>query len=266
MDNFWPALALTTGAGMATAVGSLIALAWKRPGPRYMAFTLGFSAGVMIHVSYVELLQGGVDGLAELQGSARAGFLIGHAAFFAGMVAMLLIDVLVSHTYILEEPRAPKETPGGARSPAGLRRASILVALGIGIHNFPEGMATFVSAMQDMSLGVSLAVAIALHNIPEGIAVAVPVYAATGSSRKAFCWSLLSGLSEPVGALLAALVLMPILNAFVLAIVLCVVGGFMVYIAFDELLPVASSYGQEHVSIVGVLLGMAVMTASLALF
>jgi ZIP family zinc transporter len=137
------------------------------------------------------------------------------------------------------------------------------VALGIGIHNFPEGMATFAGALQDLSLGVAIAGAIALHNIPEGLAVSAPIYAATGSRRKAFLWSFLSGVAEPAGAAVAALVLMPFLTETVLGLMLAVVAGIMVFISLDELVPVARSFGQEHLSIVGVGLGMAVMAASL---
>jgi ZIP family zinc transporter len=142
---------------------------------------------------------------------------------------------------------------------------SLLVALGVAIHNFPEGMATFAGTLQDTSLGVSIAVAIAVHNIPEGVAVGAPVYAATGSARRAFLWSFLSGVSEPVGALVAGLLLLPFLTPTVLACALCAVGGFMIYIAFDELLPVAQSYGKHHLAIIGVLAGMATMALSLAL-
>ncbi len=247
--SFFAAMVLTTIAGLSTTIGSLIAVFYKNPGPRYMAFTLGFSAGVMILVSFVELLQ---------QGIASLGFSQAHLAFFIGILAMFIIDLMLPHTYILEEPIKPR---GGKK----LRRTAVLVALGIAIHNFPEGMVTFAGALNNMNTGIALAVAIAIHNIPEGIAVAVPVYSATGSAKKAFWWSFLSGVSEPVGALLAGLILMPFLNDIVLGWMLCLVAGFMVFISFDELLPVAHSYGEEHVAIVGVVSGMAVMALSLAL-
>ena len=139
----------------------------------------------------------------------------------------------------------------------------MFVALGIGIHNFPEGMASFVGALQDPSLGISIAVAIAIHNIPEGLAVAAPIVAATGSRKKAFWWSLLAGLAEPVGAGVAALVLFPFLSDAVLGYILAAVAGIMVFITLDELIPVSRSFGKEHLSIVGVGLGMAVMALSL---
>jgi ZIP family zinc transporter len=246
--NITAALALTAVAGLATTIGSLLGIFVTKPGPRFMALTLGFAGGVMILVSFVELLQGGIEAV---------GFGPAHVAFFAGMAGMFLIDFLIPHEYMAERHRAA----GGGQE--GLLRTGVLVALGIGIHNFPEGMATFAGALQDLSLGVAIAAAIALHNIPEGLAVSAPVYAATGSRSKAFLWSFLSGVAEPVGAAVAALVLLPFLTETVLGLMLAVVAGIMVFISLDELVPVARSFGQEHLSIVGVGLGMAVMAASL---
>ena len=246
--NIAVALALTALAGLSTTIGGLLGIFVKKPGPRFMALTMGFAGGVMILVSFVELLQGGVE---------TVGFGPAHLAFFAGMLGMFLIDFLIPHEYMAEHHHA------GGNGQGALMKTGLLVALGIGIHNFPEGMATFTGALQDVSLGVAIAGAIALHNIPEGLAVSAPVYAATGSRRKAFLWSFLSGLAEPAGAAVAALVLMPFLNDAVLGLMLAAVAGIMVFISLDELLPVARSFGQEHLSIVGVGLGMAVMAASL---
>jgi len=144
-----------------------------------------------------------------------------------------------------------------------LLKTGLFVALGIGIHNFPEGMAAFAGALEDPALGIAIAVAIAIHNIPEGLAVSAPVYAATGSRGKAFLWSFLSGVAEPIGAGLAALVLMPFLSEMVLGFVLASVAGIMVFISLDELVPVARSFGEEHLSIVGIVAGMMVMALSL---
>lgn len=251
MDStFLVALLFATLAGLSTTIGSVIGIFYKEPGPKYMAFTLGFSAGVMILVSFVELLQAGIESL---------GFIYGHLAFFLGMGLMFLIDISLPHIYILEEQ------DGKDSSNIKLRRASILVALGIAIHNFPEGMATFAGTLKDIHVGLALAVAIAIHNIPEGIAVAVPVYASTGSRRKAFLWSFLSGVSEPIGALIAGLLLAPFLNGAVLGWMLSGVGGFMVFISLDELLPISHLYGEEHLSIVGATAGMVVVALSLAI-
>jgi len=248
--DVWTALLLTTVAGLSTTIGSLIGLVVRKPGARFMGFTLGFSAGVMILVSFVELLQNSIEAI---------GFLRAHVAFFVGMVVYFLIDMLVPHEY------AGKHETGGKESTSKMMRAGVLIALGIGIHNFPEGMATFVGALEDVNLGIAIAVAIAIHNIPEGLAVSVPVYAATGSRGKAFLWSFVSGLSEPAGAVLAAVVLMPLLSGSFFGWVLAAVAGIMVAISMDELMPSAKAFGSEHMPIVGVIVGMLIMAVSLML-
>lgn len=243
------ALLLSTLAGLSTTLGSVLGIFVRKPGPRFMTLTLGFSGGVMVLVSFVELLQGGIEAL---------GFAPAHLAFFGGMVAMFAIDALIPHDYMAEHHCTEVETRNGQ-----LLKTGLFVALGIGIHNFPEGMASFAGTLEDPSLGIAIAIAIALHNIPEGLAVSAPVYVATGSRGKAFLWSFLSGVAEPVGAGLAALVLMPFLNETVLGFVLAAVAGIMVFISLDELVPVARSFGEEHLSIVGVVVGMIVMSLSL---
>lgn len=243
------ALLLSALAGLSTTIGSALGLFVRKPGPRFMALTLGFSGGVMVLVSFVELLQGGIQ---------ATGFGPAHLAFFGGMLAMFLIDVLVPHDYIAETH--PAEEGAHQRR---LLKTGLFVALGIAIHNFPEGMAAFAGAIEDPSLGTAIAAAIAIHNIPEGLAVSAPVYAATGSRAKAFWWSFLSGIAEPAGAGLAALVLVPFLTPTVLGLVLAAVAGIMVFISLDELVPAARSFGHEHLSIVGVMVGMVVMALSL---
>jgi ZIP family zinc transporter len=251
------ALLLSALAGLSTTIGSLLALFVRKPGSRLMTLTLGFSGGVMILVSFVELLPGGIDAL---------GFAPANLVFFGGMMAMFLIDALIPHDYMAEHHHTEV---GGASAPAAqdlrsrLLKAGLFVALGLGIHNFPEGMATFATSLSDPQMGIAIAVAIAFHNIPEGLAVSAPVYAATGSRGKAFWWSFLSGVAEPVGALLAAAVLMPFLSEAVLGGLLSAVAGIMVFISIDELLPVSRAYGEEHLSIVGIVGGMAVMALSL---
>jgi ZIP family zinc transporter len=246
------ALLLTTLAGLSTTVGSLLVFVVREPGPRFMALSLGFAAGVMILVSFAELLPAGIEALGPG---------LGYAAFFAGLVAMFALDVAVPHSY------------GGVadcdgRSPSSdsrLLRLGLFVALGIGIHNLPEGMATFAGTMADKQLGMAIAVAVAIHNIPEGLAVAAPVYAATRSMKKAFLWSFLSGLAEPVGAALAVVVLLPFLEGPALAGMLAGVAGLMVFISLDELMPAAREHGEGHLAIIGAIAGMAVMALSLGL-
>lgn len=245
------ALGLTAFAGLSTTIGSLLGLIVKDPGPRFMSLTLGFSAGAMILISFVELLNAGIDSI---------GFLWAHVAFFAGITGMFLVDVLIPHEYIGQVDRKKKAQEDK------LLKTGVFVAIGIGIHNFPEGMATFAGTLEDVGLGVAIAIAIAVHNIPEGLAISVPVYAATKSRKKAFWWSFLSGVAEPVGAGIAALFLMPILTHALLGWVLSIVAGIMVYISFDELVPLSQSYGREHLPIVGLIIGMAVMAFTLWLF
>ena len=242
------ALILTSLAGLSTTIGSLIAFLVKEPSKKFISLIMGFSAGVMILISFVELLNAGIE---------ASTFLIGHIFFFFGMILMLVIDIGISHKYEFED----KEKKSNNK----LEKTSLLVMLGIFIHNFPEGMATFVGTLKSVEMGILLAVAIAIHNIPEGIAVAVPIYTSTKSSKKAFFWSFISGVSEPLGALIAGLVLFPFINDFVLGAVLAIVGGFMVYISLDELLPASRYSGFEHLSIIGIIIGMIVMALSLAL-
>jgi ZIP family zinc transporter len=221
-----------------------------------MTLTLGFSGGVMVLVSFVELLAGGIETI---------GFAAANLAFFGGMVLMFLIDALIPHDYMAEHHHPEVDSHQGEQEEmkSRLLKAGLFVALGLAIHNFPEGMASFATALSDPQVGIAIAIAIAIHNIPEGLAVSAPVYAATGSRGKAFWWSFLSGVAEPVGALLAAIVLLPFLNEVVLGVLLSAVAGIMVFISVDELLPVSRAYEEEHLSIVGVIAGMAVMSLSL---
>lgn len=254
-ENMGTALLLTTLAGLATTVGSVLGIVVRRPGRKLLGITLGFSAGVMILVSFVELLPNGTQALEAVKGAN--GFLHANLAFVGGVIAFFLLDLLVPHDYEGDHDH-PKRMEGGK-----LERTGILTALGIGLHNFPEGIITFVGTLQDVRLGVALATAIALHNIPEGLAISAPVYAATGSRRKAFLWSFLSGVSEPVGALLAAVVLMPFLSDAVMGYTLAAVAGVMVAISLDELIPAAKALSDDHLPLLGVTLGMLVMALSL---
>ena len=244
------ALLLTAGAGLSTTFGSLLVFVVRRPGARFMALALGFAAGVMILVSFAELLPKAVE---------EIGFARGYLAFFVGLGLMFALDVAIPHSYEGVADHRPLDREADPR----LLRLGLFVALGIGIHNFPEGMATFAGTLADPNLGIAIAVAIAIHNIPEGLAVAAPIYAATGSRGRAFVWSFLSGVSEPVGAGLAALVLWPYLHGAMLAVVLAGVAGLMVYISLDELLPAAREHDQTHLAIIGTTTGMAVMALSL---
>jgi ZIP family zinc transporter len=264
--NLILAFGLTLLAGLATGIGSALAFFTKRTNTRFLALALGFSAGVMIYVSFVEILRKARESLAGIMGEP-AGSWATAAAFFGGIAFIAAIDRLVP---AIENPHEahPVEDMSNLRKAHNMRalmRMGAMSALAIGIHNFPEGLATFSAALSDPSLGVAIAVAIAIHNIPEGVAVSVPVYYATGNRRRAFALSFLSGLSEPVGALLGWLVLMPFMNGAVLGIVFGAVAGIMVFISLDQLLPTAEKYGEHHLAIYGLVAGMAVMALSLLL-
>ncbi len=257
-------LLLTLGAGLATGIGSVIAFFARRTNKRLLAFSLGLSGGVMVYVSFVELLRQAQEALTTEWGT-RPGMVAATAAFFVGILLIGVIDRLVPSFENPHEARPLEELEQPKPQDLKLKRMGVMTALAIGIHNFPEGIATFTAAAENLTLGVAIAVAIAIHNIPEGIAVSIPIYYATGDRGKAFRLSLLSGLAEPVGALLAYLVLMPLMSPTLMGCILAAVAGIMVYISIDELLPAAREYGEAHIAIYGVVAGMALMALSLIL-
>jgi len=252
-DNVGMALLLTTIAGLSTGIGSAIAYFIKKPKMIYLSFSLGFSAGVMIYVSFMELLPTALEDISEE---------LVVLAFFIGIGFIGIIDISIPES---ENPHETKELVEYERTKVdkALMRTGVFTALAIGIHNFPEGLATFGVALGDVKLGALIALAIAIHNIPEGISVSVPIYYATGDKKKAFKYSFLSGVAEPVGALIGFMILMPFLSAGLLASLLAFVAGIMVYISVDELLPMAHKYGHNHTVILGIVLGMLIMALSL---
>ncbi|MBN1509613.1 MAG: zinc transporter ZupT [Sedimentisphaerales bacterium] len=255
-QNVAVALGLTMLAGLSTGIGSAIAYFIRRPKVVYLSFSLGLSAGVMIYVSFVELLP---------QASAMVGQAQGVLAFFVGIAFIAIVDLLVPEPENPHNLEGLDEPEASQHSDRQLMRMGVMTAAAIGIHNLPEGMATFASALSDVRLGIFIAIAIAIHNIPEGIAVSVPIFYATRDKSKAFFYSFLSGVAEPVGALFAYLVLMPFLTPGLLAGILAFVAGIMIYISLDELLPMAHRYGHGHLVIGGIILGMLVMAVSLLL-
>jgi ZIP family zinc transporter len=252
-ENVIPALLLTAVAGLSTGIGSAIAYFIRKPKIIYLSISLGFSAGVMIYISFMELL---ADAM-ETVGQFRA--LI---AFFGGIVVIGLIDMLIPEA---ENPHEYKDLDDTSKhgTNESLMRTGLLTALAIGIHNFPEGLATFATALSDVKLGLFIAIAIAIHNIPEGISVSMPIFYATGSRGKAFFYSFLSGVAEPVGAIVGYLILMPFISDNLIAYLLALVAGIMIYISVDELLPMAHRYGHEHTVIAGIVAGMFVMAFGL---
>jgi ZIP family zinc transporter len=264
MNNVLLAFLLTLVAGLSTGIGSLIAFFAKKTNAKFLAVSLGFSAGVMVYVSMIELLPGAEETLGGALGG-KVGSAVTVAAFFGGMLIIALIDRLIPNE---SNPHEVKQVEGmsAPRDGSKLMRTGLLTALAIAIHNFPEGLATFVSALREPSVAIPIVAAIAIHNIPEGIAVSVPIYYATGNKKKAFLYSFASGLSEPLGAIIGYFILMPFLNDVAYGILFAAVAGIMVFISFDELLPSAREYGEHHLSIYGLVFGMAVMAVSLLLF
>ncbi|MDR1138863.1 MAG: zinc transporter ZupT [Clostridiales bacterium] len=307
MNEVFLAFLMTLIAGVSTGIGSIIALFAKRTNTKFLSFSLGFSAGVMVYVSMIEIFFKSLDALTVSFGN-KVGYLWTIIAFFGGMVLVGTIDRLIPqrtnlHEYqstparkdvdVLETTRQYLEhmssldnvqdtlVSSGAMQSTGLRldsrvddstlskslmRTGTLTALAIAIHNFPEGIATFISALQDTAIAIPIVIAISIHNIPEGIAVSAPIYYATGNKKKAFWYSFVSGLTEPIGALLAYLILMPFISDTVFGILFAMVAGIMVFISLDQLLPSARAYGHHHLAVYGLVAGMMVMAISLWLF
>ncbi|HOO24327.1 MAG TPA: zinc transporter ZupT [Paludibacteraceae bacterium] len=256
---------LTALAGLSTGIGSAIALLARRTNKKFLSYSLGFSAGVMIYVSFVEILSESKTVLIDAYGTTK-GSLATICYFFGGMLLIGLIDRLVPSFGNPHEMRSVEDMDKPHTSNSKLMRMGVFTAIAIAVHNFPEGIATFVScSMGDPALGIAIALAVALHNIPEGIAVSVPIYYATGSKKKAFWWSFCSGFSELLGAVLAYFVLTPFLSPTLMGAMFAIVAGIMVFISFDEMLPAAREYGEHHISIYGLIGGMIVMAVSLVL-
>jgi ZIP family zinc transporter len=265
-DNISLAFGLTLFAGLSTGIGSAIAFFARKTNTGFLSVSLGFSAGVMIYVSFVEIIVKARDELITVTGEVAA-YWYTAAAFFGGILFIAVIDKLIPSAENPHEMHFVEEMENDKiRNDRRLMRMGVFTALAIAIHNFPEGLATFTAALTDPALGIAIAVAIAIHNIPEGIAVSVPIYYATESKKKAFWYSFASGLAEPVGAIIGYLILMPFLSPFVFGILFAGVAGIMVFISLDELLPAAEEYGEHHLSIYGLIGGMAVMALSLLLF
>lgn len=283
------AFGLTLIAGLSTGIGSLIAFFAKKTNQTFLTVSLGFSAGVMLFVSFVDIFPVAQTAFEESLGENA--LLATMIAFFGGMFMIAVIDFLIPeqdnpHEAVLVEDmvknplwskfKHARQGPGGGKgyghghkrdenTPKKLHRIGAFMAIAIAIHNFPEGLATFTVALQGAEFALPIVIAIALHNIPEGIAVSVPIYQATGKKRKAFWWSLLSGLSEPLGALIGYFILLPFWSPTIEGALMALTAGVMVYISLDELLPTAERYGKHHYAIIGVVAGMMFMAVSILL-
>jgi len=243
-------LLLALLAGLSTTIGGLIAFFIKKTKFSYLCIAFGFSAGVMIFISFTELLKQGIE---------STNIFTATLSFFGGILLIYLIDVLIPHTYKEEHTERKGK----------IKRTAILLVLGITIHNFPEGIMVMFSSITNLRLGILIALAVALHNIPEGIAVSLPVFYATKNRKKAFYYSFLSGIAEPIGAVLSYLFLYQFLNEFILGVILSAVAGIMIFISFDELLPYVYKQREghnQHLSMLGMFLGMFVIALTLIIF
>ena len=275
MNGILGALILTLIAGASTGIGGALVLFKKKLSSNFLAGALGLSAGVMIFISLAELYPEAQAEVANITSGAHGkAFVL--LAFFIGMGIITLID------FLIPEYENPHEAPGlslgektaavdmvqNSGSTAALKKLGIMSALAIAVHNFPEGVATFVGALNNPEMGAGITFAIALHNIPEGIAVAIPIYYATKSKGKALLYATMSGLSELFGAILC-IAITAIFgidmsgSGMAFPLILSAVAGIMVYISLDELLPTAEKYGKHHIAIGGVVAGMAIMAVSL---
>jgi len=273
LENYVIAFLLTLFAGLSTSIGAVLAFFSKNNSEKVLSLGLGFSAGVMVYVSFMEILQKSTDSFTTMYSSEVKGELVALFCFFLGIGISAIIDRLIPEDVNPHEPKANKEfdelkedNQNSVIMNSKLKRTGVFTALAIGIHNFPEGFATFISSLDNLTLGISIALAIAIHNIPEGMAVSLPIYHATGNKKKAFWYATLSGLAEPIGALLGFFILLPFMGEATLGITFGIVAGIMIYISFDELLPAARVYGNAHTTIAGLVFGMFIMAISLVAF
>lgn len=262
-QNFAIALLLTLIAGLSSGIGSLLIFSSKPKNNRMLSWALGLSAGVMIYLSFMEMLPESIETLKE-HFKGNIGGWLGLASFFAGILFIAIIDRLIPegknpHSFKAHSHTDTPTTPENNH----LQRQGILLALAIAIHNFPEGMAMFVSALDSIEIALPIIVAISIHNIPEGMAISAPIYHATGKKSKALLYSMLSGLAEPAGALIGGLLLLPFWTEKLTGFLVAAIAGIMVYISFDELLPSSHSTGHHHTAVSGVIAGMAIMAISL---
>lgn len=262
MNQYILPLILTLCAGMSTLFGGFITFFVKRDNLRVLSVGLGFSAGIMIYISLNELMNEAPVIISDFYPFKEAKA-IAFAGFILGIIISVLIDFFIPdhiESDFLNTGQYKKHTHHK------IRRAGLITAIAVTLHNFPEGIATFLVSSQDLQLGIPVAAAIAIHNIPEGIAIALPVFHATGKKRLSVLYAFLSGISEPVGGLIGVLLLRTIMPVQTVGIMTAVVAGIMVYLAFDTLLPLAREYGENHHVIIGIVSGMMVMGVSLIFF
>jgi zinc/iron permease len=259
-QNFVPAMLITLFAGLATAIGGGIAFIVKKDNLKALSVGLGFSAGVMIFLSFTDILPE-AGKLLAVNFPNKYEWLV-YGGFIIGLVVAILIDYFIPDHIDTDEVLNP-DAP--CKHQHRIKRAGLFTAVAICVHNFPEGMATFLTTTQNITLGISVGLAIAIHNIPEGIAVALPIYHVTGKKRYAMLYAALSGITEPIGAIVGLFLFSLFLPQIMIGMLMAAVAGIMIYLAFDTLLPLAREYGNWHLSMVGIVSGMLVIWVSLIL-
>jgi len=247
------ALLMSTLAGMSTLLGLLIIFITKGKSEKTLAASLGFAAGVMISVSFSDLLPQAQNLLIAYGGNSLGVVLT---------VSFLIVGILVAVSLDRFTPHEEFNVKTHDKPHPNLFKVGFVSMLAITLHNFPEGIATFMAGLNDQSLGISIAVAITLHNVPEGISVALPIYYATDSVRRAFKYTFLSGMAEPFGALLAFLILRPFINDLVLGAIFALVAGIMIYISLEELIPSSRQYGYNNLALFSTFAGICLMPLS----
>lgn len=262
-NNIGLAFSLTMLAGLTTAIGGAIAFITKKDNLKALSVGLGFSAGVMIFISLVDIIPNS-EALLKVNFPHIFQWLV-YGGFILGILVSVLIDYFLPDHIDAEELLDPDSEDKAKKDHYKLQRAGMLTAIAICIHNFPEGMATFLTTTQDITLGFSVALAIAIHNIPEGIAVALPIYHVTGKKRYAMLYAALSGITEPIGALVGMFVFGLFVPQVMVGFLMAAVAGIMTYISFDTLLPLSKEYGNWHLSIVGIISGILFIWLSLIL-
>ena len=272
-NDYFLAFILTLIAGVSTSIGAILAFFSKEKNYKILSLGLGFSAGVMIYVSFMEILVKSKDFFYKIYLDEFIAQALMTFCFFIGIALSAFIDYLIPKDVNPHETKSNEQlnvlksdVDSSILQNHHLKRTGIFTALAIGIHNFPEGFATFSASLESLTLGLSIALAVAIHNIPEGMAVSLPIYYSTNDRKKAFWYATSSGLAEPIGAVVGFFILYPFLGQSTLAITFGIVAGIMVYISFDELLPASRIYGNAHTTILGITLGMFVMSFSLLSF
>lgn len=254
------AFLVTFMAGVATVIGGILVVFFNQPSYRLLSFGLAFSAGAMVYVALTEILNKSIDAFSQSY-DANLGFAFGTLAFLLGVILVLLLDHFIPNPH-----QTIENNHAEFAAQQQLLRTGLLTLFAITMHNLPEGLATFFATLESPTLGAPLAVAIAIHNIPEGVAIALPVYMATGRRDYAILASLVSGLAEPLGAALGYFILAPFMGSLVYGTIFGLIGGVMVYLALDELLPTAKRYAQGHETVYGLVTGMASLAISLVIF